>query len=248
MLFAQKKRSRGIRSIHQHQNTKNKKMVFRGGLLGFLLIVIFGFIWIILEQFRIKTVDCLFDSQPCPTEFVSASQTLTGTHLFTATTVPIPGYTVKLTKHFPNKVIVEVQKPIPVIIFLQPTNDYVAVTAEGYLIPVSHPDPLIAQISDASVSQKKPGDKLDASLVNMYKELKSAWNRTLAESVQSVYIESPEKIILSTAEGSDVIVNAGKLSSQLHSLQQLLLTPTIDLAGKEVDLRFTNPVIREKTS
>ncbi len=248
MRFFEKKRSRGIRSIHQHQNTKNKKFVLRGGLVGILFMIFLSFIWIILEQFRIKTVECQFDSQPCPAEFVTASQTLLGTYIFTAKNVPIPGYSVSITKYFPRKVVVDVRKPIPVIIFIQPNSEYVAVTADGFLIPVSSQDPLIPQITDASISQKKPGDKIDPSLVNLYKELKSAWSRTLAESVQSVTIESPEKIILSTAEGSDVIVNAEKLTSQLHSLQQLLLTPTIDLAGKEVDLRFTNPVIREKTN
>lgn len=248
MHFLEKKRSRGIRTIHQHQHTKNKKVVLRGVLSGILGIVICTLIWILLQQFRVTAVECQFDSLPCPQEFVTASQTLLGIYLFTANSVPIPGYSVTVTKYFPRKVVVDVRKPIPVIIFVQPTSEYVAVTADGFIIPVSSQDPLIPQISDASISQKKPGDKIDPSQVNLYKELKSAWSRTLAESVQSVYIESPEKIILSTAEGSDVIVNAGKLTSQLHSLQQLLLTPTIDLAGKEVDLRFSNPVIREKTS
>ncbi|MBP9700262.1 hypothetical protein KBD71_03185 [Candidatus Woesebacteria bacterium] len=248
MRFFEKKRSRGTRTVYQHQNTKNKRFVLRGVLLGIMFLVVGSFIWIILEQFRVTTIECQFDAQPCPEEFVTASQTVLGRHIFAIQVVPIPGYSVKITRHFPNRILVDVQKPIPVIIFLQPSNDYVAVTSDGFLIPASNPDPLISQITDTEVSQKKPGDTIDSSRVNMYKELKSAWSRTLAESIRSVTIESPEKIILSTAEGSDVIVNAGKLTSQLHSLQQLLLTPTIDLAGKEVDLRFTNPVIREKTS
>ncbi len=235
-----------LRSVHQLANVKKRKTGI-AIILGLLGLCAFGTVAFKVNAWlRVTTVNCTFDEGECAPEQYAATSTLIGRSILASPSVSLPGYKVKYKKNFPHTISVDIKKPIPVVVLYMPSDPTKGfeLTAEGVLLPATHEDDVLPVVIDDRVEGREIGTTLDSSVVDFYKELKSAWNHRIADTIHSIHVTS-DGIVKFVGSDFVAILSAGQIADNLRSLQQILLHTTIDVAQKEIDVRFSNPVIKD---
>lgn len=210
------------------------------------LLVVGGFK--IFTFFKISQVECHYDGSECSAKLSQAVSTLKGQLIFSRLQAPLPGYTTSIKRTFPNLLQVEIKKPIPVAIVRNPEGGRFAITSDGYLLEATQEDDLLPPITDESTLGKSVGDQLDRSLVDFYKELKGAWNSKLEATIVTMTVSKDGTVRMHATEDRVVLLTRSELTSGLHSLQEILESTTIDSSAKEIDVRFSHPVIRDRSN
>lgn len=236
---------RQLRSVDKELRRKNIFFVARSiGVILLLLVctaaVIRG-VWLL----RVQNVECVLEDHECPPTLYDQAQMLRGTFIFANVSNPIKGYSTIITRQFPNTIIVTAKIPLPVIILSASPSEKFLITSDGYVLKTSGADDLLPETIDRRLSETKEGDQLDRKAVDFYKELKSAWTSQLDSKVSKIEIENDDSIIMALTSDTKAILRTASISAQLTTLQDIFSAPTIDVRGKEIDVRFRNPVIRD---
>lgn len=214
------------------------------GLIAVSLVVISKMVSLL----RIQVVSCEYDGEPCPEQYESDVQKIKGSFRIPSPILGLEGFTVATRRVSPQRAAVKISRPIPVVI-LKPSVDAgksLAITSDGFVLEVSEAeDDILPPITDERLMGYKLGDRLDREVVDLYKELKSGWTSKLANNIISIQL-TRDTITFVGKRKFEAILSLQNISAQLLSLQEILSRPTIEIEEKQIDLRFSRPVIRPR--
>lgn len=96
-------------------------------------------------------------------------------------------------------------------------------------------------ITDLTLSAMTDSSVLSPSMFAVYTDLLGFAKNT---AVEEIIVVRPDEIEIHTQEKLTAFVSSDSLRAQLHSLQLLLASPTIERKPARVDLRFDRPVLQ----
>jgi hypothetical protein len=212
--------------------------------LGLLFAVICVFVYYLLEQFRVKTINCTEAGAPCDPNVLSFFEGYKGKRIFQPFIFDVPQKSGTITLQYPSTLIVRIDTPKTLVHIEVNEHQSVSVFSdETYRIDSATPDSVrdSVHIQDASLTAQSNAGKISSQKYHSYESILSK-QREL--EIEKVIFHSDSEIELQTKRQLTAILSVENIDAQLRSLQVILYSPTIEQKPARVDLRFERPVLR----
>lgn len=251
-IFSSSKREKTFaprveRFAHQQERTVRRQRLLHNAIRTLTLTgTILGLVYL-YSVFRVRTIICLFEEEPCGQEQEQFVQPLVGKSIFPPLEVAHPYYGITIQKMPPQTLKVTFHTP-QLLVSIAPDlvhDPTVVVTQEGIVLPIGDDKPSLTLV-DAKTAAMDDKQKVEEHRRKLYEDIRDVYERWRAVPVLHIIVLDPTTIYWEMENGSRAIVEAKRVKEQLNSLQLLLKTPTIDLTNKEIDMRFQHPVVRDK--
>lgn len=226
---------------------EKKSFQFHFIVLSLLLLCITLGVFSGYRYFRVVNVVCTQDGHECGGDIQEYTSHLQDRSMFDEFSVKMLGKKVSIQKKFPQTLLVQAQnQEILTSIFLDREKQQRGVLYTDGSVQKVLPQNLSTSsatlaITDLTLSTLTDSSVLSPSMFAVYTDLLGFAKST---SVEEIVIVSPEEIEIHTPGKLTAFVSSDSLKAQLHSLQLLLVSPTIELKPARVDLRFDRPVLQ----
>ncbi len=217
-------------------------------IVAVLVIVCLGLGYLAFRRyFQVRSIICTQGEQPCAPADQELVDHLKGRFMLEQVTLTLLGKKVAIRKKFPQTVIVtlEQQDLLTPIYQDESRNQLIHLYTDrtAHVVPtdsLSSPSATLA-ITDLTLTSITGSVVLSDSQYGVYTELLAF---AKSQAIESIVIRESDTIEIHTARGLTALVSTNGLTGQLHSLQLLLASPTIEQKPARVDMRFDRPVLQ----
>lgn len=214
-------------------------MRYLAPLLLFFFLVFCGLF--ARSLFRIKKIDCLQQGEVCDANHISFFTPYIGESSFSPIYFDIPNVRGSVQVSYPSTLTVRIDSP-KIFAKLQDAADQ-----DWYIFS----DGSLQKNTNTLLTLDQQVQILDMTVLEgqtRYPEnLFSLLKLVVAQKdlyIQKVTIKRPEEVVLSIEMTYDVQISADDAEKQLHSLQLILSSPTIEKKRARIDMRFDRPVLQ----
>jgi hypothetical protein len=241
----EKKNSVQLRTYYHPKADRSRRR------LTLILILIFsvGFLFLLRGAygvFTVRKVVCESERGGCEDADLKLIEGFSGRLIFRSFSLHSPGKTYTVTKKFPHSLHVMVKDiPISYVIYTDEQKQRrVAISSDG----VVYTDTSKLESTSASsaavlidLTLAANAQSLNTGEMSVYEKL---FEFAKKNPIDVMTIKSREEIFLHTKPDLTAIVSSESIERELHSLQLILSSPTIEQRPAVVDLRFDHPVLR----
>ncbi|MEP7167669.1 MAG: hypothetical protein ABI758_06880 [Candidatus Woesebacteria bacterium] len=245
VFHTKQKRERGQKRVyHQSENVASRHNLSR----FFLVFFVIGFVFLLkglYGVFQVANVNCETEKGPCVDADQKLTQSFVGRLIFGSFSLHSPGKTYTIQKKYPHILNVRVDDiPILFVLFTDEEKAHpLAVSTDGVLYTdsakVDSKASTSATLIDLTIAANT--QSLSEEQLTIYTKLFEFANKN---PIDVMRIKSREEIQLHTKPDLTAIVSSESIDSELHSLQLILSSPTIEQRPALIDLRFDHPVLR----
>lgn len=239
----EKKNSDSLRTYYHPKADRSRRR------LAVLLLLIGSVVFMFLLRgmyglFIVRDVSCESERGACDETDIKLIEGFSGRLIFRTFSLHSPGKTYTVKKKFPKNLHVFVKDiPISFVIYTDEQKQRrVAISSDGVLY--TDTNKLESATSAATLidlTLAANAQNVSASEMDVYAKL---FEFATQNSIAEMTIKSREEILLRTKPDLTAIVSSESIERQLHSLQLILSSPTIEQRPAVVDLRFDHPVLR----
>lgn len=236
----------GQRAYYKPLEQKKTLQLYLFTFLLVLTCVLLG-IYSGYRYFRIVHIECHEAGSECEPKYEQLLSMYVGRSLFSKIQPQVLGKKVSVTKKYPQTLIIDLEnQEIFTRVFLDESkSSAVVVYTDGTIMPIeqgalSSPSAGLV-ITDSTLTVPFDSTVLSQDRYAVYTNLLEFSKTTV---VKEVLIRSDDEIVIKTERGLDATVSGASLKNELHSLQLLLVSPTIEQKPARVDLRFDRPVLQ----
>ncbi len=233
--------------VYQHSSRKFHFSPLLLATIGLVLVCLLLGTFSVYRYFRVVNIECTQDGQQCDMSFMDTLSMYKGRSLFETMTPKILGKKVFIRKKYPQTIQVHIQNQETLTtIFTDEARQSAAVVYTDLTMKrtpadaLSSPSATLA-ITDLTLSALDDATVLSQDKYAVYTKLLEFCKTT---SVSQIVIRKSDEIEIDTERKLTAIVSQSSLDEQLHSLQLLLVSPTIEQKPARVDLRFDRPVLQ----
>jgi hypothetical protein len=199
------------------------------------------------KYFRVVNVVCTQDGTDCSDEIKESVSHVQNRSMFEDFSLRILGKKIQIQKKYPQTLMVTVEnQEILSTLFLDTAKQQRAILyTDGSVEKVTTQELSTSSaslaITDLTLSALNDVRVLSPSRFAVYTDLLGFAKNT---DVEEIIVVRSDEIVIHTRVKLTAYVSSDALRSQLHSLQLLLASPTIERKPARVDLRFDRPVLQ----
>lgn len=230
-------------------NLHTEKNIFQLRLVGVTLLLVCLALgaFSVYKYFRVVKISCVQDGTECPQDTMETISHLRDRSLFEDFSVNMLGKKIRIRKKYPQTLLVEIEN-LDSITSLYLDRDKMKraiLYTDGSIhnVPADNLSTSSATvaITDLTLSALTDSTVLSSSKFAVYTDLLGFAKST---NIEEIVIVSPDEIEIHTQGKLTALVSSDSLKQQLHSLQLLLASPTIEQKPARVDMRFDRPVLQ----
>lgn len=239
----QPKRELRYAEVIDREKRRKRKLRFFLVLLGIICLTLS--IFFLTSLLKVKHIACTLDEGECPAELKQKTNAIRGRTMLADLGLSHAYMGVKMVRVWPDGLRVHFSRPKLLISFHRSQSETLgySITENGYIVShINEAQSIIAV--DLMLENKSEGEKIEVTQLEFYNQLINSLQSKSNLKLIQIKVITQDEVQLYLEENVMAIAYMSKIDRALFSLQAIWESPTIEKAGKVIDLRFENPILK----